>query len=161
VGGQLGLHGHGVRGRRLRGPLSACGPPEELEIVVRRYLCRTCGAVIAVGPAGVVPGRLYSAMAIALALALYGVQRASHPEVRRRVSPWQASRRDPARTLWVTLIRWVEARRHGVLFGRLSSPPSSTSHRLLAAQTAQALGALALTAAPSLAERVFAGATRA
>ncbi len=128
---------------------------------MRRYLCRACGAVIAVGPAGIVPGRLYSAMAIALALALYGVQRVSHPEVRQRVSPWQASRRDPARTMWVTLIRWVEARREGTLFGRLRSPSSSTSRRLLAAQTAQALGALALTATPSLSESVFAGATRA
>jgi len=160
VGGRVALVGHGLRQRRLWGPPSVDGAPEDLELVLRRYRCRCCGAVIAVGPASVVPGRLYSATAIALAFALYGIEHASHPQVRRRVSPWRPSRRDPARTLWVTLIRWVEARRAGVLFGHLRSPPSM-SRRLLAAHTAVALGALAITTASSPIQRAWAAAARA
>lgn len=161
VGGALMLHGHGIRPRLLRGPVAPEGNPEELEILLRRYLCQSCDAVIAVGPAGIVPGRLYSAMAIALALWLYGVARSSHPEVRRRVSPWRSSARDPARTLWITLVRWVEARRQGVLFSRLRSLRSSAPRRLVASQAAQAIAALALMTSPSWGERVFAGAIRA
>lgn len=161
IGDRLILHGHGLRPRRLRGPLVPDGAADEVEIVLRRYLCRACGAVVAVGPAGVVPGRLYSAMAIALALWLYGVQAQSHPRVRRRVSPWPATGRDPARTLWVTLIRWVEARGQGRLFTRLRCPPPDTPRRQLAALTALALCALALTTASSPSARIFDGATRA
>lgn len=154
------LHGHGLRSRQLRGPLSPHGAPEEIEVLVRRYLCLACGAVIAVGPAGVLPGRLYSVMAIALALFLYGVQLASHPTTRRAVSPWPASRRDPARTAWVTLVRWIEARRRGALWGRLRRPPPQMSRRAVAAQTALAVSALALTTRASPQARVFDGATR-
>jgi len=155
------LHGHGLRPRRLRGPLSPNGAPEEVEVLLRRYLCQACGAVSAVGPAGIVFGRIYSAMAIGLALWLYGVRQASHPAIRRRVSPWPATTRDPARTLWVTLVRWIEARRQGALFGRLRSPPPAATRRQLAAQMALALDALALTTASSPSARVFDGATRA
>ncbi len=161
LGGHLVLHGHGLRPRRLRGPLSPGGVAEEVEVSLRRYLCQACGAVIMVGPAGIVFGRLYSAMAIALALWLYGVRQASHPAIRRHVSPWPASTRDPARTLWVTLVRWIEARRRGALFGRLRSAPPAVTRRQLAAQTALALDALALTIASSPLVRVFDGATRA
>lgn len=155
------LHGHGLRARRLRGPLSPNGAPEEVEIGLRRYRCQACGAIIAVGPAGIVFGRLYSAMAIALALWLYGVQLASHPAIRRQISPWPASPHDPTRTLWITLMRWIGARRRGVLFARLRSPPVTTPRRQLAEQTALALDALALTSASSPLARVFDGATRA
>ncbi|PID38157.1 MAG: hypothetical protein CSA65_08595 [Proteobacteria bacterium] len=63
------------------------------------------------GPAGVVAGLIDSLMAVGLAFASYGAKRASHPQVRARVSPWPASDRDPARTCWVTIARWQEKRR--------------------------------------------------
>jgi hypothetical protein len=58
-------------------------------------------------------------MAIGLALFLYGIKRRTHGQVRQAVSPWPPSTRDPARTVWITIGRWVDALREGTLFGRL------------------------------------------
>lgn len=160
VGGLLQLHGHGLRMRLLRGPLLPEGVPEELEIALRRYRCLICEAVIAVGPAGLISGRLYSAMAIALAFVLYGAHCASHAEVRRRVSPWRPSRRDPTRSMWITLLRWVEARRHGSLFPQLSQAPPGWRHRAVAERTALVLASTWATPVDVI-ERVFFAASRA
>ena len=83
AGGLLGLHGHGLRERHQWGPVEVGGAAELIAILLRRYLCR-CGAVVVVGPRGLVRRRLYSAGAIALALALYGVSGLAPAEVRRR-----------------------------------------------------------------------------
>ena len=160
VRGRLVLHGHGLRLRFLRGPLVAEGVPEELEIALRRYRCQICEAVVAVGPAGIISGRLYSAMAIALAFVLYGAHCASHAEVRRRVSPWRPSRRDPTRSMWITLLRWVEARQRGTLFPRLLQAPPGWRRRAVAERTALVL-ASAVASTPDLSERVFLAASRA
>jgi hypothetical protein len=72
AGGALGLHGHGLRERHQWGPVELGGIPAIVGILLRRYRCRSCGAVAVVGPRGLVRRRLYSAGATALALALYG-----------------------------------------------------------------------------------------
>ena len=131
-------------------------------MLLRRYRCQSCKAVIAVGPAGIAPGRLYSAMAIALALFLYGVRLSSHPEIRRQVSPWRPSAREPTRTCWVTLLRWIDAQRQGALFARMHRIADAAQHRRsVAEQAALLLVALSLSESADERERVFTGAARA
>jgi hypothetical protein len=69
AGGLLGLHGHGLRERHQWGPLEPSATPSLSGILLRRYLCQSCGAVVVVVPRALVRRRLYSAGAIALALA--------------------------------------------------------------------------------------------
>jgi hypothetical protein len=88
AGRGLGLWGHGLRERQQRGPLEVGGAAPTVVIRERRYRCRGCGALLVVVPRGVLRGRHYSASAIGLALALFGVVGMSLAEVRRRVSPW-------------------------------------------------------------------------
>ncbi len=73
AGCALGLYGHGVRERHQWGPVEFGAAPTLIAILLRRYRCRFCGAVILVGSRGLVRRRLYSGSAVALALALYGV----------------------------------------------------------------------------------------
>ncbi|WP_106090206.1 hypothetical protein [Enhygromyxa salina] len=67
------LHGHGQRGRRVGIPTDTNENVEVLELLLRRYACQRCKAIIVVGPRGLLRGRHYSAMAIALALWLWAV----------------------------------------------------------------------------------------
>ena len=107
--------GHGVVERQVRGPESADGEPEQVTVVVRRYRCRTCGVVLMVGPRGLVRGRWYGAGAIGLAFSLFA-SGATSRGVRARVSPSREVG-GSATERWVTLTRWLEAARHGELFG--------------------------------------------
>ena len=107
------LHGHGRRSRQVRGPATASGPPELRLSWVRRYLCTRCGATPTVTPTEVMAKRLFSAPAIALALALFGVAALPAHEVRARISPWAAVGTTAAAS-WVTLRRWVRAVRAGL-----------------------------------------------
>ena len=84
VGGLLGLHGHGRRERHQWGPAELGGAADLVGVLLRRYRCRSCGAVVVVGPRGMAPGRLYGAGAIALALALWGCGGRPARQVRRR-----------------------------------------------------------------------------
>lgn len=68
MGGRIVLHGHGLRTRDQWGSPDATASPEVGEVVCH---CLACGAVILVAPRGVRGRRLYSASAIALALALW------------------------------------------------------------------------------------------
>jgi hypothetical protein len=77
-----------------------------------------------VGPRLLVPGRFYTAPAIALALHLMGAQSTvgfeptyvhSLAEVRRRVCIWRLS---GSRRGWITLGRWLAAIAEGRLFSR-------------------------------------------
>ena len=113
--GRIVLHGQGLRERRLLGPCEAEGPPRVWELLLRRYECQICKAVITVGPRGLLPGRHYSAMVIAVALWLWAVGRLTDPAVRKRTSPNEdqgLSR--PER--WTTLRRWARAVRDGRLW---------------------------------------------
>src|SRR5690606_12136827 len=52
-GRRLGLVGHGLRERQVLGPLSASGAPEQVVLLVRRYRCRGCEAIVMSMPRGV------------------------------------------------------------------------------------------------------------
>lgn len=109
VGGALGLHGHGVRERQLRGPLAADGEPTTAVVVCRRYRCTRCRAILLVVPRGVAPRRQYSQAAISMALALWGLMAMPAATVRERVCAWRV--RGPSSTGWSTLRRWAQAAR--------------------------------------------------
>ena len=106
LGCRVQLHGHGTRSRQVRGPLRPYDEPQEVQIRTRRYLCRQCGAVVQVVPRGVLRCRLFSANAIALALALWALYKLPAAEVRRRVSPWRKLGATAA-SGWASLRRWV------------------------------------------------------
>lgn len=124
----------------MRGP----GGPDEaaatVVILARRFRCMACRAVILVVPCEVRARRLYSASAIAFALALWGLVRATAAEVRRRVGP-AAILGDTAARGWTTLRRWARAVARGDLFP--STPPAATDGTLrsVAAGAAAALAA--------------------
>jgi len=142
AGGLLGLHGHGLRERHQWGPVELGGAPSLIAVLVRRYLCRSCGGVVVVGPRGLARRRLYSAGAIALALALYGVVEFSPPEVRRRVSPLRIVGATAAAG-WASLRRWARAVRAGRLFRAVRAPPADATLRQVAARAATTLAAYA------------------
>ena len=142
---RLTLHGHGVRERQLRGPADPGEHPTERSILLRRYLCRSCNAVIVVGPSDLEPGWLFSRPAIAWALWLFGVAKLSAREVRRRVSPW-ATVGATAVTGWATLRRWARAVRDRALFAVVRLCPAGWSLRQVAMRAATTIAALALPA---------------
>jgi hypothetical protein len=111
-----------------------------VELLLRRYLCLRCGSVATAVPQGLLRGRLYSAGAIALALALFGIGEVSEGEVRRRTSPWQVVGPTAAKG-WCTLRRWVRAVRRGVLWPGLASLRQSWTVREVARRVASVLAA--------------------
>jgi hypothetical protein len=145
AGAGLMLHGHGVRERQVRGPAGPGARPAERLVLLRRYLCLACGAVIVVGPCDLVPGWLFSGPAFAWALWLFGVARRSAMEVRRRVSPW-ATVGATAAAGWATLRRWARAVRDRTLFAIVRRCPADWSLRQVAARAATTSAALAAPA---------------
>jgi len=115
-------------------------------ILLRRYLCRSCGAVAVVGPRGLVRRRLYSAGAIALAFALYGVAELAPAEVRRRVSPLRIVG-PTAAAGWASLRRWSRAVRTRRLFPSVRALPAVATARQVAARAATTLAAYAPSSA--------------
>jgi hypothetical protein len=130
------------------------------EVYERRYRCIRCRAVLAVAPAETLTRRLYSAAAIAWALALYGLSLLAPAAVRELVSPWQVVDASSA-TRWRTLSRWCTAVAAG-LFTRLP-PLTGTTPRQAAAAAAAALSAFAVPVPepPSMDVLAFHGAARA
>jgi hypothetical protein len=109
-------------------------------------------------PCETAPRKHYSATAIALALALYGLCGRSHAEARRAVSP-DAIVGVSAERRWCTLARWVDAVADGALFPGVPAV-SVGDRRGIAGRAAMAIGA---HAPPSLREgapevRAFVGA---
>jgi len=160
AGGQVILHGHGLRTRDQWGPPDATAAPELGEVVCRRYHCLACGAVLMVMPRGILRRRLYSASAIALALTLWGVEGLAPGEVRARVSPLRIIGASAA-IGWTSLRRWARAVREAKIFGGLGVSIAGARWREVAAWTATALAVFAPCAADALAisERAFLGAT--
>jgi hypothetical protein len=158
VGGQIALHGHGLRERVLLGPPEAHLPPEERVARARRYRCTACRAVILVVPRGVLRRRLFTAAAIALGLCLWAVYGQAAREVRAALSP----RRHVgvvAGWSWTTLGRWARAASAGELLGVRPQEATDTT-RARAARAVHAVAAraaIAMRDAPVCA-RVFAGA---
>lgn len=97
--------GHGVRARQVLGPLELGLAPTSAVIAVRRYRCRACTVVCAVVPRGVLHGRWYGAVAIALALGLMVLEGKSTPAIHKEVSPYQGAEVS-ARRGWAQLSRW-------------------------------------------------------
>lgn len=142
AGGRLGLHGHGLRERHQWGPAEPGGVALLVGILLRRYRCLSCGTVVMVVPRGVLRGRLYSAGAIALALALWSVAGLSPAEVRARVSPLRIVGATAAAG-WASLRRWSRAVREGRLFSVVRALPAEATLRQVAARAATTLAACA------------------
>ena len=74
-------------------------------VTVRRFLCRSCGAVVTVVPRGMAPRLRYRLAAIAWALGQWW-EGESAAAVRRVVSPFRCVGEE-ARRGWRSLRRWV------------------------------------------------------
>lgn len=155
----MGLIGHGMRTRQLRGPPASGQKPVTQVLDVRRYQCRTCAALVTVVPRGVVPRRHFSGAAIALALALYGIAQKSALQTRLLVSPW-ATVGAAAYTGWAALARWIGAVRRGSMFACVRPMAEDMSAREVAERVATTLAALAPSALgrSPLTEQAFVGA---
>jgi hypothetical protein len=155
LGQRRTLVGHGVRERQVRGPLTPDAAAAVAIVVVRRYRCLECNAVITVAPRGVASRRHFSASAIGVALYLYGVLGASAVEVSRRIGLWGA--RPGA---WRTLFRWSAAIDSATLFAsaHIRASPAKHTLRQRAQRAAMTLGSLSPAGSTALLSRVFVGA---
>lgn len=158
----LGLHGHGARVRQVRGPVGPTEGATTTLLRVRRYRCTSCSRTQTCGPAELLTGFLYSASAIAFALALFGVVGATRAEVRRRISTWQLFGPSSA-ARWETLTRWCRRARAGTLFLCIRPAPPVWTLRRVAGRAATSVAAHAAPSPepPSLAVLAFTGAARA
>ena len=161
TGRPLGIIGHGLRERQQRGPLLAGGVPVVVTVRVRRYACG-CGAILMVVPREILRGRLYMASAVALALALFGVEHLAQAKVRQRTSPL-AVIGAAATTRWATLRRWVHAVRAGRLLSKVRPGPAAFTERQVAERAAMTAAAMAPPsfATVEISLRAFAGGARA
>ncbi len=140
AGAGLGLWGHGVRSRQVRGPLGPGQLAKVVTISARRYQCRGCGAIITVLPRGLVARRHYAAAAIGLALLLVGVLGKRLLEVRRRVCAWQSTFEAGE---WAAPRRWIQAIEQGSLFPAIRASPPEWTMRQRAERAAMTLVAMA------------------
>jgi hypothetical protein len=111
-------------------------------VACRRFRCVACSAVVLVVPRAMLRRRWYSASAIALALALYGIDRAPPTEVRRRTSPF-GNVGFTAAAGWATLGRWAKAVRARSLFPEVRQCPGQFTLRQVAERAATTLGSRA------------------
>ena len=162
MGEPLVLHGHGLRERQLWGPPAPERAPEVRVIQARRYQCQRCRAVTVVAPAETLTRRLYSAAAIAWALALYGLSLLSPAAVRRLTSPFQVVGHASV-SRWVTLGRWCTAAAEGRLFHAIGHLAPVGMARQVAEAVAVAVGAYAIPSPspPALTVLAFQGAAHA
>lgn len=162
MGGGIVVQGHGVRERQVWGPRESGGPPELLSILARRYRCKRCRAVTVVGPAELLTRRLYSAAAIAYALALFAIARLSSRAVRSMVSPLRLVGPTSA-SRWLTLSRWCKAMCEARVFHSVGPFPESWASRRIAERAAMTLASYALPSPepPPLVCLAFLGAARA
>lgn len=124
-------------------------------IEARRYECQECGAVMMVVPREILPRMLFTASAIALALALYGLERRSARATRAEVSPLREVGTPEGG--WKTLHRWIV--RAPALWTCIRATAAGASVRTRAERAATTLAAHA--AGESLVHAAFAGAVRA
>jgi hypothetical protein len=150
----LGLVGHGLRSRQVRGAIESGGQAAVHTLQVRRFRCRHCASTVTVVPRGCVPRRQYGAAAIALACVLYGLSGKGLDETRSQVSPWQSTESG-----WPSMSRWLRAIAGGAIFPGIRPSPGAWSARRRAERVAQ--GVLAVAVAPgTLEQRAFDGALR-
>jgi hypothetical protein len=142
-GERLGIWGHGLRARQVRGPQQPGWRPQLVQVWVRRYLCLLCGAVMTVVPSAVARCRLYSVLAIGWALGLFGVDRLSSRRVREQVSPWPVVGAASAGRQWITLSRWVRAVAQRKLLPCIRPHPPEWTLRQVAERAATTLASFA------------------
>ncbi len=107
VGERVTLQGHGLRVRTQTGLEAADGKPFDSEVLVRRYRCVSCGAVVTVMPAGLLPRTRYRPRAIVLALSLWALGAGlASAAVRERVSATRTMAQEAVRG-WASLRRWA------------------------------------------------------
>ena len=160
AGGALGLHGHGLRRRQLRGPLEPNGESGVHEVKVRRYRCTGCGATATVAPAAVLTKRLYLASTMALAFVLLGVRRLAQRAVRTRLSAWK-TQGDGSSSRWDALLDWLAAVRARRLFLQVRAVPDDWPSWQVAERAATTLAALGPPRLTPLEAAAFEGAARA
>jgi hypothetical protein len=141
VGGRIVVQGHGKRPRQGWGPTAPRGRPEILELMVRRYRCIACHALTTVGPSETLTKRLYTASAIAWALALFGLLMTPRA-IRDLVSPLRIWGTTSVR--WQTLLRWAGAAAAGRLFPTVRAMPDEWPARMVGARVAALLSASTL-----------------
>lgn len=130
--------GHGVRERQIRGPAAPGERPRLSVILVRRFLCLVCDAVMTVVPKGVVAGRLFSGPTMLLGLFLWSQGGKTQHAVRESLNPWLGLR---SRS-WRALNRWTRAAWSGQLWGSLSGArPDEESVRELGRKVVEQLWA--------------------
>lgn len=156
VGGGLTIHGHGVRQRQLRGPPQPGRRSTIVVVNVRRYECLRCGAVMTVVPSAVLARMLYTATAIGLSLALYGIDGLTAREVRKTVCAWPVI--GASSTGWRSLRRWMATA--SVLWSCVRAAPDSWGPRQRAERAATTLIAHAPFSQPR-ADAAFVGAAHA
>jgi hypothetical protein len=157
LGGGVQLHGHGRRSRMQRGPEAAGEPPVERDVGARRYRCKKCGTTTTVSARGVLRRRLYSAGAIALALALFGLEGQPACAVREAIAPTASPRGAAEGAGWNTLRRWAGEAKAGTLVDGSSACPGTFTLRQAAERAAMMFQALGSRGADKC-ERVFQGA---
>ena len=159
MGSGLQLVGHGLRARVQRGPEAPGRRPIDASVETRRYRCRVCGAVMVVAPRGVVRRRLYSATAIGLSLALFGIEGCSARAVREAIVPTVSHRSAAEGATWSTLRRWARQAKAGALLDDTACP-ATFSLRQAAERVATGLMALGRRGL-GVVERVWEGALEA
>ncbi len=108
--------------RTVWGPVEVGGAASRVEVLIRRYLCLRCGAVVRVGPRGLAPRRRYGLGAMALALVLYALAKPNlaigerHAAARDVVAPDRILAFE-SRHRWRSLERWTGQVQDGLLFG--------------------------------------------
>lgn len=160
AGKPLTVWGHGTQERTIWGPPAPFGRPAQTVIRVQRFLCRACNATCTVVPRGVATRYRYATFAIAVAFALWGLERKPASAVREATSPWQRVGASQSGR-WRSLRRWALAALAGRLFGglRLDGSFAAGPARTIAARVAE----LASSRAPPgdrnlhLLERVWRG----
>lgn len=153
-GRSFGLIGHGHRERQLRGPASATDGPTTRSLLVRRYRCNGCEAIVTVVPRQVLARRHFSAGAIAVALFVFGKLGETAAATARRVGSWASGS-----GAWRTLRRWIGDVDAGRLFPCVRGSPQGWSPRQRAERAAMTVAAgVATTRTMPEIERVFAGA---
>ena len=148
--GRAVIVGHGLRTRSV-----VDLPCSVIEVLLRRYRCRRCAAVMIVGPSELSPRRRYTLGAIALALALWSLGEVAAHAVRSRVSPQQRIG-DGTLGRWPVLRRW--ARSAPALFA--IDDVDDAGPRVIAARVCRVLAARAPPSARALAivDRAVSGA---
>jgi hypothetical protein len=109
-------------------------------LMIRRYRCIACRALMTVAPSETLTKRLYTAPAVGWALALFGLVLATPTAIRQMVSPlrvWGAA----SAARWQTLRRWAGAAAEGRLFPSVGVLPPEWPARTVAARVAALLSA--------------------